>query len=97
MDAVTKLEQTAPRAKRRKRTIEGMLTDPTVPMKMRLRMLREVASGEDEAAEQVLSDVIESAVAGSAGSQFVAKTKALGEKLAELPISVQSFELVAEI
>ena len=71
--------------KGKKKTVEGMVTDPTIPIGVRMEMLRQVALDEnDDARQHVLGYLIESATAGSAGSQYVEKTKELAERISEL-------------
>jgi ATP-dependent 26S proteasome regulatory subunit len=68
----------------KKRTIEQLLTDPTVPMKMRKEMIRQVCSGDGEAEDKVISIVLEAATLASAGQQYIQKTKELQAALDEL-------------
>jgi ATP-dependent 26S proteasome regulatory subunit len=67
-----------------KKTVETMLTDPTIPKKMRLEMIRQVAGKRGDAEDHVLGYVLEAASVGNAGQQYVEKTKELAERIKEL-------------
>jgi hypothetical protein len=78
-----------------KKTIEGMLTDPTIATKTRVQMLRQVAEADGEAERHVLSHVLEAASVGDSGHQFIEKTKELAKRVTELaqgPLRCATFD-----
>lgn len=82
-----------------KRTVEELLTDPTVPMKMRKEMIRQVCAGKTEDEDKVLAIVLEAATLASAGQQYLRKTKQLQETLDELaqgPMRCATFDRFVE-
>lgn len=82
-------------AKSNKQTVEGMLTDPTIPTKIRVQMLRQVAEADGEAERHVLAYLLEAASVGDAGHQYIEKTKELGKRLSELaqgPLRCATFD-----
>jgi ATP-dependent 26S proteasome regulatory subunit len=83
----------------KKRTIEQLLTDPTVPMKMRREMIRQVCAGKGADEEKVISIVLEAATLASAGQHYVQKTRELQDALDELaqgPMRCATFDRIVE-
>ena len=64
-----------------RRNIDQLLTDPTVPMKLRKDMIRQICSETDEDMDKVLAIVLESASLASAGAQKIRKTHELQEMI----------------
>jgi ATP-dependent 26S proteasome regulatory subunit len=82
-------------AKSKKLTLDEALTDPTVPMKIRLQMFRQLGSDEDEQSREVLMHVLEAATCGAAGQHYVAKTRALAEMMQQIqegPLRFATFD-----
>lgn len=83
----------------RKRTVAHMLTDPSTPMEVRLRLLQQLCLEEDEIGRKILSGVLEAACQASAEDQFVAKTKEMSQILKNLkegPLRCATFDRVLQ-
>jgi ATP-dependent 26S proteasome regulatory subunit len=87
----------APQVK--KDTLDKALTDPTVPMKIRKKLLRQVCNEEDETSETVVATVLEAATLASAGQHYVSKTKELAEVIQQIqdgPLRYGTFDRMIE-
>jgi ATP-dependent 26S proteasome regulatory subunit len=76
-----------------------MLTDSSKPMKMRVQLLRQVCSAEEEIAELMLIGVLEAAAKGSAEQQYEAKIEELAQLLQQLqegPMRSATFDRLIE-
>jgi ATP-dependent 26S proteasome regulatory subunit len=79
----------------KKRSADLVLRDPTVPMPMRLKMLKQYCLHGEAETEEVLKVVLESASMASAGEQAVAKMNALAEMIDQLeqgPLRCATFD-----
>ena len=69
-----------------KKNVAKMLTDSSKPMKMRVQLLRQVCSAEEEIAELMLVEVLEAAGKGGAEQQYEAKVEELAQLLHQLQL-----------
>ena len=82
-------------AKTKKKGLEEALTDPTVPMPIRRKMLQQVCNEGNDDCERVVSIVLEAATLASAGQQYVSKTKELAEVIQQIqegPLRYATFD-----
>jgi hypothetical protein len=83
----------------KKRTVAKILTDSSAPMKMRVEMLRQVCSAQEEIAELMLIELLEAAGKGSAEQQYEAKTEEVAQLLQQLqegPMRAATFDRMIE-
>lgn len=81
--------------KTKKKGLEEALTDPTVPMPIRRKMLQQVCNEGNDDCERVVNIVLEAATLASAGQQYVSKTKELAEiiqQIQEGPLRYATFD-----
>jgi hypothetical protein len=79
------------------KTVDRMVTDPTVPIKIRVEMIRQLSS-DGASGKEVLATIIDQATAGASGSQYVEKAREFAERLNELkqgPLRCGTFDSFA--